>query len=73
MNNTPARRTGIWNQLRDELRTRRQSHDAMKALQHDLSSYRAESDLADLDAIIDRQDPANTVEIRRILARQRAA
>lgn len=73
MSYTPARRTGIWDQLRDELRTRRQSREASKALRHDLSSYTSESDLADLDTMIELHDPANTVEIRRILTRQRAA
>ncbi len=66
-------RTALWTQLRDELRTRREARDVTKALQHDLASFTTESDLIDLDAIIDRQDPADTVEIRRILIRQRAA
>ena len=66
-------RTALWTQRRDELRTRREARDVTKALQHDLSSFTTDADLIDLDAIIDRQDPADTADIRRILNRQRAA
>ena len=73
MTPTPARRHGIWDQLRDELHHRRQAHDAAKSLERELSSYRTKSDLADIDAIVERYEPETTVEIRRILNRQRAA
>jgi hypothetical protein len=68
--NAPA---AIWTQLRDELRTRREARDLTKALEQDLHSFRSASDLADIDAIVDRYDQVETLEIRRVLNRQRAA
>jgi hypothetical protein len=65
--------TAIWTHLRDELHTRRIARDEMKALELDLASFRSASDLADIDAILDRHDAVHTVEIRRVLNRQRAA
>jgi hypothetical protein len=68
--NAPA---AIWAQLRDELRTRREARDATKALELDLASFKSDSDLADIDAMLDQYDQVETVEIRRVLNRQRAA
>ncbi len=68
--NAPA---AVWAHLRDELRTRREAREATKALELDLASFRSDSDLADIDAILDRYDQVETVEIRRVLNRQRAA
>jgi hypothetical protein len=65
--------TAIWTQLRDEVRTRRMARDEAKALELDLASFRSASDLADIDAMLDEHDQVHTVEIRRVLNRQRAA
>ncbi len=65
--------TAVWTQVRNELHTRRVARDLTKALEMDLASFRSASDQADLDAILDRHELAETVEIRRVLNRQRAA
>jgi hypothetical protein len=63
----------IWAQLRDELQTRREARDLTKALELDLASFQSASDLADIDAMLERYGQVETVEIRRVLNRQRAA
>ncbi len=65
--------TAVWAQVRNELHTRRVARDLTKALEMDLASFRSAADQADLDAILDRHEQAETVEIRRVLNRQRAA
>ena len=65
-------RTAPWVQFRDQLQTRRHDRVLKKALRRDLSSFTTASDLLDLDTILDHHDPVSTVEVRRILNRQRA-
>jgi hypothetical protein len=59
--------------VRDELRDARAARAARKSLERDLASYRSESDLNDLGAILDRHSEEETADIRRILAGRRSA
>jgi hypothetical protein len=57
--------------IRDELREAREARAARKALERDLASYTRQTDLNDLDAILDRHSDEETADIRRILAGRR--
>jgi hypothetical protein len=61
-----------WTAIRDQLRDHRQAHAARKSLERELSAYTSESDLNDMEAILDRHSDADTAAIRRILADGRA-
>lgn len=54
------------------LREMRQSYAEQKNLRRELATYTTADDLNDLEAALDRHDYAETEDIRRILARQRA-
>ena len=55
------------------LRDTRQARAARRALQHELSSYTTQSELNDLEAILDRHSDEDTADIRRYLASRRVA
>jgi len=57
--------------VREHVRESRETHAAKASLERELSSYHSTADLNDLHAILDRYSDRETVEIRRILARQR--
>jgi uncharacterized FlgJ-related protein len=59
--------------IRHDFRGDRDARAARKALQRDLSSYTTESDLNDLEAILDRYSDEDTADIRRFLAVRRVA
>ena len=60
-----------WTTVREQLRDRRQAHEARESLERELAAYNTESDLNDLEAILDRHSDADTAVIREILACQR--
>jgi hypothetical protein len=57
--------------IRGQLRQLRETHSERKSLERELSSYTSESDLNDLEAILDRYSDADTAAIRRILSGRR--
>jgi hypothetical protein len=57
--------------VREQIRESREGRAARSALERELASYSSPADLNDLHAILDRHSDRETVEIRRILARQR--
>jgi hypothetical protein len=59
--------------IRDDIRDSRDARAARKSLADDLATYRSQSDLNDLDAILDRHSDEETADIRRILATRRVA
>ncbi len=59
--------------IRDDIRESRDARAARKSLADDLATYRSQSDLDDLDAILDRYSDEETADIRRILATRRVA
>jgi hypothetical protein len=59
--------------IRDDLHHGRAVRAERKALERELASYTSESDLNDLDAILDRHSDEDTAEIRRFLASRRVA
>jgi hypothetical protein len=59
--------------IRDDIRESRDARAARKSLAGDLATYRSQSDLNDLDAILDRYSDEETADIRRILATRRVA
>ena len=59
--------------IRDDIRDSRDARAARKSLADDLATYRSQSDLNDLDAILDRYSDEETADIRRILATRRVA
>lgn len=61
-----------WTTARGQLGHRRQAHAARKSLERELAAYTSESDLNDLEAILDRHSEADTAVIRRILASRRS-
>jgi hypothetical protein len=60
-----------WTTVRDQLRDRHQAHEGRESLERELAAYTSESDLNDLEAILDRHSDADTAVIRHILALQR--
>ena len=58
---------------RDDLRSRRASRAARMTLVHELASYSTPADQIELDAILDRADPAAADEIRPLIHRSLAA
>jgi hypothetical protein len=59
--------------IRDDLRGNREARAARRSLQHELASYSTQSELNDLDAILDRHSDEETADIRRFLATRRVA
>jgi hypothetical protein len=51
----------------------RQNRAARRTLQHELDSYTTQSELNDLEAILDRHSDEDTADIRRYLASRRVA
>ena len=60
----------LWTGVRDQIRDSRRAHASRAALERELASYRSQSDLDDLHAILDRYSDRDTARIRRILAAQ---
>jgi len=56
---------------RDDLRSRRAARASRKTLERELASYTTTADQHELDAILDRADPAAAEEIRLIIHRSR--
>ena len=54
--------------IRDDIRDSRDARAARESFADDLATYRSQSDLNDLDAILDRYSDEETADIRRILA-----
>jgi hypothetical protein len=59
--------------IREEVRDNRAARAAHRSLEKEIAAYTSESDLNDLQAILDRHSDEETREIRRIMARHRAA
>ncbi len=59
--------------IREEVRETRAVRAERKSLARELAAYTTQSDLADLEAILDRHSDDETREIRRIVAARRAA
>ena len=59
--------------IRDDLRGHREARAARRTLQQELSSYTSQSELNDLEAILDRHSDEDTADIRRFLASRRVA
>jgi len=59
--------------IRHDIRGDRQARTERRALQAELASYTSESDLNDLEAILDRHSDEETAEIRRLLTVRRVA
>jgi glycosyltransferase A (GT-A) superfamily protein (DUF2064 family) len=68
MASTTNRLSPAWTSIRGQLRDFRAAHIARKSLEHELAVYTSESDLNDIEAILDRYSDADTAQIRRILA-----
>jgi hypothetical protein len=51
----------------------RETRAARRTLRHELDSYTTQSELNDLEAILDRHSDEETADIRRFLASHRAA
>jgi hypothetical protein len=64
---------GRWQGLRHQLQARREARLRRLTLERELALYQSPQDLQDLYAILDRHDDNETVEIRKILSRKRAA
>lgn len=60
-------------QIREGVRSHRAAKRQLAALEADLATYRTPYERAELDAIIDRADPAAAAVIRPIWDRVRAA
>ena len=56
-----------WIAIRKQLREVFADRAETRELEHDLADYTSEKDLADLGAILDRHNDAETGDIRRIL------
>jgi siroheme synthase (precorrin-2 oxidase/ferrochelatase) len=72
---TPRRRhdvTAVTTTIRARIREARESRTRHRALWHELAQYTSADDLNDLEAAVARYDDAETHDIRRILAAQRA-
>lgn len=63
----------LWAATRDDLRSRRASRASRMALECELASYTSHAEQNELDAILDRADPAAAAEIRSIIQRNRVA
>ena len=59
--------------IRNDRRGNRKARAARRSLQHELASYTTQSELNDLDAILDRHSDEETAEIRRFLASRRVS
>lgn len=62
-----------WAATREDLRRHRAARASRKALERELASYRTPAERYELDAILDRADPAAAAEIRSIIDGIRAA
>ena len=51
----------------------RETRAARRTLRHELDSYTTQSELNDLEAILDRHSDEDTADIRRFLATRRVA
>jgi hypothetical protein len=59
--------------IRHDFRGDREARTARRALQREISSYTTQSELNDLEAILDRHSDEDTADIRRFLASRRVA
>ena len=59
--------TTLWTTVKDELRERRASREALRTLRADLAHYRTPSDIDDLLASVDAVDTPEAELIRGIL------
>ena len=73
MQTTTHRLTSLWTTVRTQVRDIFDARTAQAELERELASYTSPADLNDLHAILNRYDGAETADIRRILANQRAA
>ena len=58
---------------RDDLRARRTARASRRALMRELASYTTPAEHLELDAILDRADPAAAAQIRSLIHRSRVA
>jgi hypothetical protein len=61
----------VWTTIRTQLRDRIEARTEHRTLERELAGYVTESDLNDLEAILDRHSDTDTAVIRRILAGRR--
>jgi hypothetical protein len=59
--------------FREDVAARRRSRAARKSLEHDVASYTSPTDRLELDMLLERHDEAETADLRRAIARTRAA
>ena len=63
----------IWNALRADLAAHRRQRTSRRSLEHDLAAYTTAADQLELEMLIERHDDRDTAELRRAVARVRAA
>lgn len=71
---TPTRpSTSLWSTVRDSLRDRAERKARHRTLVRELAHYRTPLERAELDAMLDRGEPHQVAELRKIIERQRMA
>ena len=70
---TRTQQHSVWNALRADISAHRRRRDARKALEHDVATYTSPADRLELDILIESNADADTVDLRRAVARTRAA
>ena len=71
--NTNTALVRLWSTASSEVRARRAERQSQKSLERELSTYRSQSDRADLNATLSRYDWADVKGIHEILNRSHAA
>ncbi|MFN8196605.1 MAG: hypothetical protein U0R80_20230 [Nocardioidaceae bacterium] len=67
----PAKAAALFDDIRDEIRTRHEAHVAHRQLRRELAAYTTPAQIDDLLVALDRSDAPETREVRHILAAQR--
>lgn len=62
-----------WHALRADLAAMRRLRAARKSLERDVASYTSPADRLELDMLVERHDEQQTADLRRAIARTRAA
>jgi hypothetical protein len=68
MKNTSYSLGPLWTAIKEEHRRVRAARAARRSLEGELASYTSPTDLADMNAILDRYSEEQTADIRDILA-----
>ena len=69
----PTSLSRLWTAARDDLSTRRASRATRWTLERELASYSTLAEQNELNAILDRADPAAAAQIRPMIHRSRVA